>query len=59
MNRIAAGLLRLLIPSESTNRSELKAIVDIAIEYRKRTNDRLHTLAPGEVLKKKLEYNLR
>ena len=59
VNRIAAGLLKLLIPGESTSRSDLKAIMDMAIEYRQRANDWLHILSPGEFSKKNLAYDLR
>ncbi len=38
---------------------ELKTIMDIAIEYRKRVNDWLHILAPGEFPKKELNYTLK
>lgn len=34
-------------------------IIDIAIEYRKRVNDWLHILAPGEFPKKELAYVLK
>lgn len=59
VKKVAAGLLKLLVSSGSFNRSELKAIMDIAVEYRKRVNDWLHILAPGEFPKKRLEYKLR
>jgi len=59
VKRIASGLLKLITPSGSINRSELRAIMDIAVEYRKRINDWLHILAPGEFPKKKLDYMLK
>lgn len=59
VKKIAAGLLKLLVPNASFNRSELKAIIDIAVEYRNRINDWLHVLDPGEFPKKRLEYKLR
>jgi ATP-dependent Lon protease len=59
VKKIAEGLLKLLVPSGSINRSELKAIMDIAVEYRQRANDWLHILSPGEFPKKKLGYNLK
>ena len=59
VKRIANGLLKLLVPSGSINRSELKAIMDIAVEYRQRANDWLHILSPGEFPKKRFEYKLR
>lgn len=59
VKRIASGLLKLIIPSRSTNKSELRAIMDLAIEYRKRVNDWLHILAPGEFPKKNLGYALK
>ncbi|RLG60389.1 BREX system Lon protease-like protein BrxL [Candidatus Geothermarchaeota archaeon] len=59
VKKIATGLLKLLIPNGSFNRSELKAIMNIAVEYRNRINDLLHILSPGEFPKKKLEYRIR
>jgi len=59
VRRVASGLLKLLVPNESINRSELKAIMDIAVGYRQRIADWLHILAPGEFPKKRLEYKLR
>lgn len=59
VKRIAGGLLKLIIPSGSTNRSELRAIMNLAMEYRKRVNDWLHILAPGEFPKKTLDYALK
>ena len=56
VKRIASGLLKLLVPNENTNKSEMKTIMDIAVEYRKRVNDWLHILAPGEFPKKNLNY---
>jgi predicted ATP-dependent Lon-type protease len=43
----------------SINRSELKAIMDVAVVYRLSVNDWLHILAPREFPKKRLEYELR
>jgi len=59
VRRVASGLLKLLVPNGSVNRSELKAIMDVAVGYRQRVNDWLHILAPGEFPKKRLEYKLR
>jgi len=59
VQRIATGLMKLLVPNESTSRSELKAIMDVAIEYRQRANDWLHILSPGEFSKKNLTYDLK
>ncbi len=59
IKKIVSGLYKLLIPNESHDKSELKAIMDIATEYRKRVNDWLHILEPGEFEKKRFEYKLR
>jgi len=59
VKRIASGLLKLINPSGSIDKTELKTIMDIAIEYRKRVNDWLHILAPGEFLKKELSYTIK
>ncbi len=57
--KIASGLIKLQIPNESFDTDELKSIVEVAIEYRKRVNDWLHILEPGEFPKKKFEYELK
>jgi len=59
IKKVASGLIKLLIPDESFDRSELKTIMDIAIGYRKRVNDWLHILEPGEFEKKKFEYSIK
>ncbi|MGB9694049.1 MAG: BREX system Lon protease-like protein BrxL [Fervidobacterium sp.] len=59
VKRIASGLLKLLNPNESIDKTELKTIMDIAIEYRKRINDWLHILSPGEFPKKEISYTLK
>lgn len=59
VKRIANGLLKLINPNESIDKTELKTIMDIAIEYRKRVNDWLHIRAPGEFPKKELNYTLK
>lgn len=58
IKKIASGLIKLLLP-ESFDKNKLRMIMDIAIEYRKRVNDWLHILEPGEFQKKKFEYELR
>jgi len=59
VKKIASGLLKLLVPSGSINRSELKAIMDVAVEYRQRACDWLRILPPGEFPKKRLKYGLK
>jgi ATP-dependent Lon protease len=59
VKKIGEGLLKLLAPSGNVSRSELKAIMDIAVEYRNKVCDWLHILSPGEFPKKKLEYRLK
>jgi predicted ATP-dependent Lon-type protease len=59
VKRIASGLLKLLNPNENIDKNELKTIMDIAVEYRKRVNDWLHILAPGEFPKKELGYIIK
>ena len=59
VKKVASGLFKLLIPNESFSKSELKIIMDVATEYRKRVNDWLHILEPGEFPKKRFEYNVR
>jgi ATP-dependent Lon protease len=59
IKRTASGLLKLLTPNTSIDKNEMKTIMDIATEYRKRVNDWLHILAPGEFPKKKLDYTTK
>lgn len=59
VKKVASGLFKLLIPNESFSKSELKIIMDVATEYRKRVNDWLHILEPGEFPKKRFEYDVR
>lgn len=58
VRRVASGLLKLLVPNGSINRSEIKVIMDIAVGYRQSIVDWLHILGPGEFPKKKIEYKL-
>lgn len=58
VKKIASSLFKLLMPDESFNQSELEAIMDVASGYRKRVNDWLHILEPGEFEKKNFEYEL-
>jgi ATP-dependent Lon protease len=59
VKRIASGLLKLLIPNAEFDSTELKIIMDLAIEYRNRVNDWLHIISPGEFAKKNLTYSPR
>jgi ATP-dependent Lon protease len=59
VKKIGEGLLKLLAPNGNVDRSELKIIMDIAVEYRNKICDWLHILSPGEFPKKKLEYRLK
>ncbi|MEM4091325.1 MAG: BREX system Lon protease-like protein BrxL [Thermoplasmatales archaeon] len=59
VKRISDGMIKLLVPSGSISRNELKAIMDVAIEYRQRIIDWLHILNPGEFPKKRLEYKFK
>lgn len=56
VKRIASGLLKLLAPGGEIDEKEMKIVLDIATEYRRRVNDWLHILAPGEFPKKNLDY---
>ena len=58
IKKTVSALIKLLLPNESFDKEELRAIVDIAAEYRKRVNDWLHILEPGEFPKKQFEYSI-
>jgi len=58
IKKTVSALIKLLLPNESFDKKELRTIVDIAAEYRKRVNDWLHILEPGEFPKKQFEYSI-
>ena len=58
VKRIASGLLRLLFPDKSFDKSELERVINIAVEYRQRIRDWLHKIDPGEFPKERLNYRI-
>jgi len=56
--RITSALIKLLFPSKSFNKNELKLVADIALELRQRVRDWLHKIAPGEFPKEKLSITI-
>jgi ATP-dependent Lon protease len=56
--RVASGLLKLLFPNKQFDNSELKLVVDMALEYRQRVRDWLHKIDPGEYPNEKLSVKI-
>jgi len=52
--RITSGLIKLLFPDKSFDRSELELVARIALEARQRVGDWLHRIAPGEFPREEL-----
>jgi len=48
----------LLFPNKSSSRSELKMVVEIALEFRQNVRDWLHKIAPGEFPKEQLSVKV-
>jgi ATP-dependent Lon protease len=59
VKRVVSGLIKLLFPDGSLNPTELRIIIDIAVEYRQRVRDWLHKIAPGEFPKEKLSVEVK
>jgi ATP-dependent Lon protease len=59
VKRVVSGLIKLLFPDGSFNPTELRTIIDIAVEYRQRVRDWLHKIAPGEFPKEKLSVEVK
>jgi len=58
LKRISSGLIKLLFPNKSFSRSELKMVVEIALEFRQSVRDWLHKVAPGEFPKEQLSVKV-
>ncbi len=56
--RLAAGLTKILFPDKRFSYSDLKIVMEIAVEYRQRIADLLHRMAPGEFERKKILYKI-
>ncbi|NAZ31159.1 MAG: BREX system Lon protease-like protein BrxL [Acidilobus sp.] len=57
--RIMSGLIKLLFPHEQFDNSELRQVVELALEYRQRVRDWLHKLSPGEFPLEKLSVKVK
>lgn len=56
--RLAAGLAKILFPDRRLLYSDLKMVMEIAVEYRQEIADLLHRMAPGEFERKKILYRM-
>jgi len=59
VKKIASGLVKLLFPDKTFDMSELRRVVDVAVEYRQGVRDWLHKVDPGEFPKEKLVVTVR
>jgi ATP-dependent Lon protease len=56
IERITAGLLKLLYPGGDFTTAELAELATLAVEYRQRVHDQLVKLAPGEFRPKRIAF---
>jgi len=56
--RITSGLIKLLFPDKSFDRSELELVARIALEARQMVRDWLHRVAPGEFPREELSARI-
>jgi len=59
VKKITSGLVKILFPNKSFNKSELKRIVELAVEYRQIIRDWLHKIDPGEFPGERLVVTVR
>jgi ATP-dependent Lon protease len=56
VERITAGLLRMLYPDRNVAENELPEVVQVAVELRQRVHQQLERMAPGEYRAKTLRF---
>jgi ATP-dependent Lon protease len=56
VERVTAGLLKILHPDGSATDSEVQRLASYAVEYRQRVHDQLSRMAPGEFKGKKIAF---
>jgi ATP-dependent Lon protease len=59
VKKIASSLVKLLFPNKTFDISELRRVVEVAVEYRQRVRDWLHKVDPGEFPKERLVAMVR
>ncbi|MEM1612673.1 MAG: BREX system Lon protease-like protein BrxL [Desulfurococcaceae archaeon] len=59
VKKTTSGLLKLLFPNLEFSKSELRQIVQYAVELRQRVRDWLHKISPGEFSREMLSFKLR
>jgi ATP-dependent Lon protease len=59
VKKIASSLVKLLFPNKTFDMSELRRVVEVAVEYRQRVRDWLHKVDPGEFPKERLVAMVR
>jgi len=56
--RITSGLIKLLFPDRTFDKSELELVARIALEARQMVRDWLHRIAPGEFPREELSVRV-
>jgi len=59
VKKITSGLVKILFPNKSFNKSELKKVIELAVEYRQIIRDWLHKVDPGEFPRERLVVTVR
>jgi len=59
VKRVLSGLIKLLYPDGSYDKSELKILADYAVSARQSIRNWLHKIAPGEFMREELSVNVK
>ncbi len=59
IKKIISAFMKLLFPNLQFDNSELRVVVEYAVEMRQMIRDWLHKLSPGEFPKEKLTYTIK
>lgn len=59
IKKIISAFMKLLLPNLQFDKSELKVVVEYAVEMRQMIRDWLHKLSPGEFPKERLSYAIK
>jgi len=59
VKRVLSGLIKLLYPDGSYDKSELKILADYAVSTRQSIRNWLHKIAPGEFMREELSVNVK
>src|SRR5262245_38463809 len=57
VERMAAGLMKLLFPDQSANEAEMHEVITLASELRQRVHNQLCEIAPGEFKRRTIGFS--